>query len=198
MFSTLRDTQQWISAAYLKEDCISDPGWCFKAAVGTSLPQAFFSYGHGPITDARQLDAITDAIASMRPPPASDIMAKSLQDNTISASGPSNRQRVWSSNPSSQHRFEAIHVRRHSRQDMFQQRDLQATRQFSPQGYEDGFSTAKLFALNGCAKLGFVEQYMSDKRLAAVITPRTESDYRYWFLAGLQEGEKTIKSILNP
>ncbi|KAH8833859.1 glycoside hydrolase [Flagelloscypha sp. PMI_526] len=37
-------TAGWHFWSYTKEDCEHDPGWCFKAAVGRSLPSSFFVY----------------------------------------------------------------------------------------------------------------------------------------------------------
>ncbi|TFK54965.1 cytoplasm protein [Heliocybe sulcata] len=42
----------WGFWAYMKEDCDTDPGWCFKSAVGKYLPSAFSSYP----TSTRQPD----------------------------------------------------------------------------------------------------------------------------------------------
>ncbi|KAF8894654.1 glycoside hydrolase superfamily [Infundibulicybe gibba] len=37
-------TAGWSFWSYTKEGCDTDPGWCFKSAVGTALPSTFFSY----------------------------------------------------------------------------------------------------------------------------------------------------------
>jgi hypothetical protein len=68
-------------------------------------------------------------------------------------------------------------------------------------GYSDGFLSAKIFALYGLSKLGFIGQYINDSIVALGsgtdgITPGTEDIYRQWFLRGLQDGEATVVYVL--
>ena len=59
-----------LDIAYNKEQCSEDPGWCFKAAVGNSLPSTFFSYGKGSVADPTSLPALSDMAADAGCAPA--------------------------------------------------------------------------------------------------------------------------------
>ena len=67
-------------------------------------------------------------------------------------------------------------------------------------GYSDGFLTAKIFALFGMSKLGFIGQYIRDSIALlgpVVLEPGTEHYYEHWFKAGLADGEKLIGTYVN-
>ena len=62
-------------------------------------------------------------------------------------------------------------------------------------GYSDGYLTARIFALYGGSKLGFVGQYVEDSLAALgapVVAPGTEDDYRSAFWRGLADGEAAV------
>src|ERR1700679_309017 len=60
--------------AYKKEGCADDPGWCFKDAVGNSLPASFHSYGQPSETDSAQPQS-ADLYPNMQLPSVADILA---------------------------------------------------------------------------------------------------------------------------
>jgi glucan 1,3-beta-glucosidase len=190
-------------AAYFKEGCYGDPGWCFKAAVGTSLPSTFWSYPQRHMDDS-QLQSILDTIADTDPPPPSDVLAK-FQQNAAAASFLSAQLHASPSDgvPRTHdlhHRFEAIHLRQ-LMQDPFEQRDLTSTQRSILQGYADGFATGKMFAVKGkLSKVGFVGQYMFDNIALlgpSVVAPGTEAVYRKAFVRGLGDVEEIVKSVLH-
>jgi hypothetical protein len=189
--------------AYMKEGCYDDPGWCFKAAVGNSLPSTFFSYPQEQLDDW-QLQSVLDTIAGFAPPSPSDVLANFQQD-AVASSSLSGRQHASPSDGvprthNLHHRFEAVHLR-HLRQDPLEQRDLTAMQRSILQGYTDGFATGKMFAVKGkLSKLGFIGQYISDKIALlgpSVIPPGTEANYRKFFVRGLRDVEGLIKFALH-
>jgi glucan 1,3-beta-glucosidase len=67
-------------------------------------------------------------------------------------------------------------------------------------GYSDGFLTAKMFAMQGTSKLGFVGQYVIDSVRALgpdIVAPGTEGDYEDGFVKGLEDGEMVVASAMN-
>ena len=66
-------------------------------------------------------------------------------------------------------------------------------------GYSDGYLTAKIFALYGGSKLGFVGQYVEDSLGvlgSSIIAPGTEDDYRSAFWQGLGDAEAVVAAVL--
>ncbi|KAI0673044.1 glycoside hydrolase [Trametes maxima] len=172
------ETAGWAFWAYDKEDCSNDPGWCFKAAVGRSLPPSFFSYGKGPLADPSRLPALSDMASGMYAPSPEDAAA-ALHPNVTAASGPS------VSSPEV---------------GLFPQLPLDPSQRAIAKGYSDGFLTAKIFALYGMSKLGFTGQYVNDSlsRLgSAIIVPGQEHYYSQWFMEGLADGEALISASVN-
>lgn len=53
-----------------------DQGWCFKSAVGKSLPDTFYSYGKPPPADSGQLQRAYAGVAGMTVPSQSDIFKR--------------------------------------------------------------------------------------------------------------------------
>ncbi|PCH38120.1 glycoside hydrolase family 5 protein [Wolfiporia cocos MD-104 SS10] len=207
-------TAGWGFWAYDKEDCSDDPGWCFKAAVGNSLPSTFFSYGQGPLTSPGQLPALADLMGDMNAPATSAILA-SAQNAPTSTSSYSSQSGGWDASPTQAPAMSRRgRLRRRSDPSAWRrkrnslsalrnhQRDDQATGMSPEQrsiakGYSDGFFTAKIFALYGMSKLGFIGQYISDsiaKLGPTVVKPGTEGMYRQWFMRGLQDGENIVAS----
>lgn len=190
-------------AAYLKEECDGDPGWCFKAAVGNSLPSTFWSYPREHIDDS-QLQYILDTIAHMTPPSPTDVLAKCQQDAATSSSlygrHTSLSDGMLQTHNLHHHRFEAIHLRQ-LRQEPLEQQDWTATQRSILRGYTDGFAAGQTFAVEGkLSKLGFVGQYISDniaKLGSSVIAPGTEVDYSKGFIRGLRDMERSVKSVLH-
>ncbi|EIW60057.1 glycoside hydrolase [Trametes versicolor FP-101664 SS1] len=173
------ETAGWSFWAYNKEDCSNDPGWCFKAAVGNSLPSSFFSYGKGPLADPSRLPALADMAADMDSPTHEEMT------NTPS-SAPAGPSGYSASTP-----YPEVGIYPSS---------LDPSQRAISKGYSDGFLTAKIFALYGMSKLGFTGQYMSDSIASlgpGVIAPGKEHDYEQWFMEGLADGEALISSSVN-
>ncbi|KAF8447349.1 glycoside hydrolase [Boletus edulis BED1] len=160
----------WSFWSYNKEDCDADQGWCFKAAVGKSLPDTFFSYGKAPPTGPAELQRVYAAVASMTVPSQSDIL-KSLQSSPIMAQG-TNGTSAWNM--------------------------ATAQQQSSIEGYSDGYQTAKIFTQHGWSRLGFVEQYIRDtlSAMGGFVPQGTEDDYRSGFKVGLADGEGVVAAVL--
>ncbi|KAJ7470650.1 glycoside hydrolase [Mycena latifolia] len=164
----------WSFWAYKKEECDTDPNWCFTAAVGTSLPSDFFVYSQG--CNSRP------SIRSLLRLPADGSIGLFTRTTTPSRNADVNRSL------SSRHRLAAIHSRR-SRRDTA---NMTAEQQSSTKGYSDGFLTARLFCEYDGSQLGFSGQYMEDSIQALgpdVIAPGTEAYYRTGFTRGLSDGE---------
>ena len=77
---------------------------------------------------------------------------------------------------------------------------ISATETVATKGYSDGSITAKVFALMGSSKLGFVDQYVNDSIAALgpdVVDGNSHQTYRDAFLQGLAEGESNVKALLH-
>ncbi|KAF9821390.1 hypothetical protein IEO21_00636 [Rhodonia placenta] len=170
----------WGFWAYNKEDCTDDPGWCFKSAVGNSLPSTFFSYGQGPLTDPAELPSLADLMGDMNAPSTSAILA-SAQSNPSSTT--------------SEYAYDANASPTTAPYDGAT--GMSPEQKSIARGYSDGFLTAKIFAQYGMSKLGFTGQYMNDsiaKLGTSVVKPGTEEYYQDWFMKGLQDGENIVGS----
>ncbi|TRM70447.1 glycoside hydrolase superfamily [Schizophyllum amplum] len=130
-------TAGWAFWAYRTEDCDSNPGWCFRDAVGRSLPSSFFSYGQpgvvgldqaNPYADAQRGSHFATTVGSMVAPPMSDILGKlPLAARDVHTAHVARRfdpslktyvdlaRMTQSFGGNSRHRFEAIHLRRSER-----------------------------------------------------------------------------------
>ena len=197
LFSFLFPTLNKAFAAHVKEECDDDPGWCFKAAVGTSLASTFFSYRRGQMDDWQSQSSM-DTVANMTSPSDSDVLAKLQQDARASPGG--QRASLSEDSPRTRelrHRFEAIRLR-HRNQDPFQ-RDWTSIQRSMLQGYIKGFDTGKTFALKGgFSKLGFIEQYILDN--IAQESPSViglEVHYRRGFVRGLQDVEEMVQFVFS-
>ncbi len=197
--------------AYNKEDCDGDPGWCFKAAVGRSLPSTFFSYGRAPVGDPARIPALGDMIAGMGSP--------SYNMSELPSAGTSSYQSSSAFEPAPTinvgifpgvRRRSRLSSKRwsrplHRRETRPQKRDGQSQLSVDPEqraiskGYSDGFLTAKIFALYGMSKLGFTGQYIDDsiaKLGHKTIQRGMEHYYEQWFMEGLSDGEGLISSYV--
>lgn len=183
-------------AGYDKEDCENDPGWCFKNAVGKSLPSTFFSYPRpaGQFAGDGFTSNALSALSKMQLPDLSKSFTLGYAAQAISkARQPS----AVVSNPQGkrEHRFAAVHARG---QPISQQAAADA--QYAMiKGYKDGFFTAIWFAWYGQSKLGFAGQYIEDRLLAlgpTVIRPGNEDFYRECFRWGLDYSEHLVTLLL--
>lgn len=184
-------TAGWSFWAYRKEDCMEDPGWCFGAAVGKSLPSTFFSYGAPPVTpEPTQLPDMSTLSEGMTPP--SDEQDPSAgnrppqydsysQDDSSAPPAfqdpPGYPQGAPNDNGPSSASQQASKIR----------------------GYKDGFLTARIFALYNLSRLGFIGQYITDSLAAlgpGIISPGTESFYEEGFMRGLADGEAVVSAGL--
>ncbi|OBZ75975.1 Glucan 1,3-beta-glucosidase 3 [Grifola frondosa] len=201
-------TAGWAFWAYKKEDCTDDPGWCFQAAVGNSLPSSFFSYGGQGFTPSpSQLPSLADLEGDMHLPSTNDILSGAqmtpTDTSTYTASSSSttavgariNRRSRFGQQGRAPH----LHRRGSHRRDGPGQVSMSSSQRAVAKGYSDGFLTAKIFAQYGGSKLGFVGQYIIDsltKLGPAAIDPGTEDDYEQWFMKGLEDGRQLSQPIL--
>ena len=171
------------SIAYKKEDCDTDPGWCFKAAVGTSLPHDFFT-----------LRKPTAKGASANVSDVSDnLIMPTISTNMVNLIGRPRPQAKAPSPPplNLAHRFAAIHTRR----DTDPTSHAAAVNASTSRGYTDGMTTAKVFS-DYDSRLGFTGQFIQDAIKVAgseLIAQGTEHGYREGFLLGLKEGERIAR-----
>ncbi|KAJ7489827.1 glycoside hydrolase [Mycena galericulata] len=180
-------TAGWSFWAYKKEGCDSDPGWCFTAAVGTTLPSNFSPYRSNCNSPSSR--SLLDL------PPRSDVLSRST--GSLLPSPPTNRSamlpRDWNvkrSTPPFRHRLAAIYHRRSKRDT-----GNAAEQQSNTKGYSDGWLAARLFCECDGSILGFVGQYILDSIKALgpeVIRPGTESYYSEGFYRGLSDGEASV------
>ncbi|KAJ3566586.1 hypothetical protein NP233_g6906 [Leucocoprinus birnbaumii] len=194
-------TAGWMFWSFKDEQCDFDPGWCFQHAVGTVLPSSFFSYGdianfyqvQDVSAKARRMDYPTDGEAAL-----------------ILGDGDRYPQLVnGASAGTGQHRFEAIYQRQAAGpgQPSLNNSDSTAVNSTvnrkgddptSPRrkGFDDGFQTAKVFAIYGASKLGFTEQYVNEALWMALshgaVSSGSEQEYRTGFWLGLHYGESKI------
>ncbi|KAH7915012.1 glycoside hydrolase superfamily [Hygrophoropsis aurantiaca] len=173
----------WGFWAYTKEDCSDDPGWCFKTAVGQSLPATFFSFGQALPTNDDQLQFLYSSVANMTAPIGSFILSKAHNSS------------MDIKNDSAANDFYGEESLRGNSQNST---DLTPEQKSVIKGYSDGFMTVKIFAQTGWSKLGFSGQYIEDSLNAhgsAIVMPGTEDRYRQAFKLGLGDGEDIIHSI---
>lgn len=194
-------------AAYDKEDCFDDVGWCFKAAVGKSLPSTFFSYGQAPPADPSRIPALSDMVSEMGSP-SYDMTSTSNETTsapTATASPeiglfPIRRRSRLRPDRRSRPRRVTSATRVSRKRDELSQLPVDPSQRAISKGYSDGFLTAKIFALYDMSKLGFTGQYINDsiaKLGGNVIQPGMEHYYGQWFMEGLNDGEALISSYVN-
>lgn len=199
--------------AYNKEECDGDNGWCFKSAVGKSLPSTFFSYGKPASTRLSKkpsngsknttelfLPTLSQNHRRSNPHRASiGWIFKRQKASRKAAQTPKKR--------SSPHRFESVRQCRLQRR-VGSHTPVAPSSPGSPSntgtpsqrahssGYTDGSTTAKVFASHNMSRLGFVGQYIQDAIEAnaaySAIAASTKQDYQDGFMQGLREVEKAI------
>jgi len=187
------------STAYMKEDCDNDPGWCFKAAVGKSLPSTFFPNGHA--ASMEEVSALAKNVSdTLIIPTVTAEILNLIQTNIQSVSNTVLRHQIESRTFSRYRlRFDVIHQRRNSTGTDGESTasgngdsNDDAMKASTSKGYTDGFTTAKVFASYNMSQLGFCDQFMSDAiRVAGtkLVATGTEYGYRAGFMQGLKDGE---------
>ncbi|KII88646.1 glycoside hydrolase family 5 protein [Plicaturopsis crispa FD-325 SS-3] len=165
-------TAGWGFWSYNKEDCVNDPGWCFKAAVGNSLPNTFFSYGQAQARNPTQTQALSSMSMSRHRHRLASLHHRRQSPSSSSSSSSSNGT-------------------------LFDYDGYAMTMDQIAivKGYSDGFMTAKLFATYDMSRLGFAAQYINDSVKALgpdVIEVGTEHCYTEWFMNGLQDGQAVV------
>jgi hypothetical protein len=205
--------------AYMKEDCSDDPGWCFKEAVGNSLPASFHSYGDPTQGAPTSSEDVALALANMRLPSPADVIASagvpaampaevSPSDAFASDVGPvprdtwpgEMRELTWSpwSGFWTSWKRDASQLVNSTDYDGLSMTPNQTA---ISKGYSDGYMTAKLFAMEGMSKLGFVKQYVMDSMStlgSEFLESEDGSSYEDWFLKGLDEGQQVILTAVKP
>jgi glucan 1,3-beta-glucosidase len=192
--------------AYKKEGCEDDPGWCFRDAVGNSLPASFHSYGQpqsaAPDSDM-QLPSVADILASAQklpvtPNDAWDAFAPLsktyMADKWVSPENIAPRRFKRVVTASQQHETLSL-VSLVSYEGM----DMTPSQRSDAKGYSDGFLTSQIFASHNTSKLGFIGQYIADSIGVlgpAVVALGTEGSYQQGFMRGLRDGEAKIAATL--
>jgi len=203
----------YVIIALKNEQCEFDPGWCFQHAVGTVLPTSFYSYGD--IASSAQGQDLSAKARRMDYPNDAEVVSVLSQ---ASGNGRHSQDAVDVSPGNSQHRFEAIYQRQSSGTSQplawnttdpavenwnSGKRDGISSPNYDParrKGFDDGFQTAKVFAIYGASKLGFTEQYISEAiemaQIRGTLSGESEKEYRSGFWLGLRHGEsKVIETI---
>lgn len=185
-------------AAYRKEDCDQDPGWCFKAAVGRALPPTFHSYGQTSKTALSTSD-ILSLFPDSRLPVTNGLMAK--VKSMTEPLWPKSHRRELPAYLSDFHPFDVFyHLVMLGKKRNEPPVNTSTTDTVAVKGHSDGLMTAKIFALMDSSKLGFVDQYVNDSIAALgpdVVDANSRQAYRDAFLQGLAEGESNIKTMLH-
>ena len=154
--------------AYYKEGCDTDQGWCFKTAVGKSLPETFYSYGKPPPSDPTQLQGAYAAVAGMTIPTQSDILGR-LQ----SFQSASNDIDPWNMTDTQQQSS----IEGYSD-------GYQTVKIFSQHGWSKlGFTEQ------------YIQDSMST--MGGFLPEGTEDYYRNGFRAGLADGEAAVLAVLS-
>lgn len=183
-----------VLSAYMKEDCDTDPGWCFKAAVGKSLPDTFFTYDKASEKAANNIAKDTNNLIM---PTESAHTLQLFQQvgpsmlNQRSEMGSTSERYGQVKVP---HRFSAIHAQRDSQN--AQNNHAPGSKDNSTsRGYADGLKTARIFGAYNMSRLGFAGQFMADAiRVAGpvLVAQGTEGDYNAGFMTGLRYGEADV------
>ncbi|KAI0724054.1 glycoside hydrolase superfamily [Cerioporus squamosus] len=163
------ETAGWAFWAYDKEDCFDDPGWCFKAAVGKSLPSTFFSYGGAPSTDPSRIPALSDMVSEMGSP-SYDMTSTSDETTTSTTAAASSTPEFGL--------FPRAISKGYS--DGFLTAKIFALYGMSKLGFTGQYISDSLARLRG-----------------HIIEPGTEHFYEQWFMEGLNDGEALVSSYVN-
>ncbi|KXN92012.1 Glucan 1,3-beta-glucosidase 3 [Leucoagaricus sp. SymC.cos] len=201
-------TAGWMFWSLKNEQCDFDPGWCFQHAIGTVLPNTFYTYGD--ITNTYQAQAVSAQARRLEYPSDEEVTMILTQ-----SSDDGRRPEAPKTGPTAnaQHRFEAIHQRQNGDANQppvwngtaampgntsTRNSDSSSNDSNSPRrkGFVDGFQTAKVFAIYGMSKLGFTEQYINEalwmSTSRGAVPNGSEQEYRTGFLIGLKCGESKI------
>lgn len=188
----------WHHTAYRKEDCNSDPGWCFLAAVGKALPSTFFSYGAG--ASKAVLANNYDNPSTSNPSPSPTNYNAYYQHPDAPLIRGQNIRRPVSFAKRQQAKCS---LRKRDSSDNNPSSTPSGT---SPapepfitdpaqKGYSDGYMTAQIFSQHGSSKLGFTGQYIRDSIDALRsrgINNQNQGAYTDSFVKGLSEGEAAV------
>ncbi|KAF5349484.1 hypothetical protein D9756_009035 [Leucocoprinus leucothites] len=176
-------TAGWMFWSFKNEQCDFDPGWCLQHAIGTVLPSSFYSYGD--ITNSYQAQDTSAKARRMDYP--------THGETTLILSQPSDGgrhpQRINGGSPGTG-AVTGISPTGSRNDDSSPRR----------KGFDDGFLTAKVFAIYGASKLGFTEQYVNEAFEMAlsrgVVSSGSDQEYRTGFWLGLNYGEsKVVEAI---
>ena len=78
------------SKGYTKEDCETDLDWCFKNAVGNTLPSLFGAFNTSMVTTPEQAMSLARAVSEMELPSMTEVLNMAnnqTPDSTSAASG---------------------------------------------------------------------------------------------------------------
>ncbi|KAF9500975.1 glycoside hydrolase [Pleurotus eryngii] len=181
------NTAGWTFWSYMKEGCQTDPGWCFKSAVGNKLPPSFHSY---PNAASKTLDGVRLLVKPLAPGPISSDPQDSSSLRTSTAGG-------RRGNGTFRRRQVSIHHRHlHQREPPSSQNGSIAFQT----GYRDGYDTALRFATHK-SKVGFKQQCMMDNCGGfgdQYNSIEVQDEYADGYLKGISEGEHAVEATLVP
>jgi len=90
--------------------------------------------------------------------------------------------------------------RPHPRSFTFQKRGPSSAEQAISIGYSEGFETGRSFAGNNLSKLGFTNQFMSDKLADHIANKDVDASkgdyYKQWFAKGLADAEALVAQAI--
>ena len=84
----------------MKEDCETDLDWCFKNAVGNTLPSTFYSFGFSPNTSPSKSLSFARAVSKMQLPTMTEVLDRAGTTNSDSAESDSTSSTDSSTSPS--------------------------------------------------------------------------------------------------
>lgn len=234
----------WAFWSYYMEDCQDNGGWCFKQAVGNSLPATFFSYPGVSTAPRNPLSPMGDhlsyALANLTTAaPVNQIVqlafmrddkdhkgnsTASISSNSTTSTnstigtpkrpqrphqiaiGERQAARRRSENPSSKNTTNVPGGTTGSNQTdpsstLSRFDSVSANQAAIARGYQDGFTTSKVFAQYGMSRLGFKGQYIADTLAQLVasqeIQEEDETVYATWFKRGLSDGEAQVAAAIS-
>ncbi|KAF4576475.1 glycosyl hydrolase 5 (cellulase A) family protein [Pleurotus pulmonarius] len=185
-------TAGWTFWSYMKEGCQTDPGWCFKAAVGNKLPSSFHSYPNAASKSMESVRLLVKPLSGAAPGPMS--LEPQAQDSSSLRTSAAELRRETSS---FRRRQVSIHHRHlHQRESSSPKRGSVAFQT----GYQNGYDTALMFARRA-SKVGFKQQCMMDgcggfgDKYSSI---GAQDEYEAGFMQGLSEAERAVEVTLAP
>jgi glucan 1,3-beta-glucosidase len=189
---------------YRLEGCASNEGWCFRQAVGNSIPPTFFSYpGATSYVDPSEApDGVGSELSQIQPNTTNGSAASAhARRSTVTTLFERSQKRSTFERYSHQQTLKQLRRLLRERGDDSEtpssiSSDISTTQEAVSKGYLDGFETAKIFASHGMSRLGFSGQYIADSADALFLSDGLEDPYQGGFTDGWREGEGKVASFI--